>query len=65
MSTWTMSAPAATMARVSSPSFEKSADRIEGQIFSGRMASLGLSARDTTSPPRRPFEALARRGEDR
>ena len=41
-STWIQSAPAASMARTSSPSLAKSADRIEGEMMSGRGMSAGL-----------------------
>jgi hypothetical protein len=40
-STWIQSAPAASIARTSSPSLAKSAERIEGAISSGRIAFSG------------------------
>jgi hypothetical protein len=49
-STWIQSAPAASIARTSSPSREKSAERIEGEISSSGMASVAaLRARESAN----------------
>src|SRR4029078_1682823 len=45
-SIWTQPAPASSMARPSSPSFEKSAERIDGAIRTGRLISNVLAHGD-------------------
>src|SRR5215510_12463474 len=45
-SIWIQSAPASSMARTSSPSFEKSAERIDGAMRSGRFMSDVLAHGD-------------------
>ena len=46
-STWIQSAPAASMARISSPNLAKSAERIDGAMMSGRMACLRMPFANT------------------
>ncbi|MNL59059.1 hypothetical protein D3C87_1827520 [compost metagenome] len=43
-SQWIQSAPASSIARTSSPSFEKSAERMEGAIRMGRVMAGGLAS---------------------
>src|SRR5882672_4491164 len=56
-STWIQSAPAASTARTSSPNLAKSAARIDGAIYSGRMTVSGwpspntLGANGQRAPP--------------
>src|SRR6188768_1813742 len=46
-STWIQSAPAASIARISSPSLEKSDARIDGAIKSGRIKASGRGSSNT------------------
>src|SRR6186713_3260343 len=62
-STWIQSAPAASIARISSPRRAKSADNIEGAMRTGcctagilTPARLGGQGRETTYPPLIPDE---------
>src|SRR5579864_4830100 len=48
-STWIQSAPAASMARISSPSLAKSAERIDGAMVSGRMTVSERASPNTLS----------------
>src|SRR5688572_9158581 len=49
-STWIQSAPAASIARISSPSLEKSDARIDGAIKSGRIKASGRGSSNTRKP---------------
>src|SRR6185437_5507804 len=48
-STWIESAPAASMARISSPNLAKSAERIDGAMVSGRMTVSERASPNTLS----------------